>query len=120
MAEEAQRRQGLLRATFAYYSIGPKTGIGFRKARCVDSTDLAVFVAVAKEESFRSAAKRLRMPVNSVSRRVAGLEEALQTPLLRRTTRAVSLRAEGEALFSRCAAAFCEIDMAREARTSRA
>lgn len=77
--------------------------------------DLAVFVAIAREGSFRGAAKRLELPVSSVSRRLAGLEARLRTPLLRRTTRAVSLTAEGEVLFSRCLAAFGEIDMAREA-----
>ena len=50
---------------------------------------MAVFVAVAEEESFAAAARRLRMSPPAVTRAVAFLEERLGVRLLTRTTRQV-------------------------------
>jgi DNA-binding transcriptional LysR family regulator len=50
---------------------------------------MAVFVAVAEEESFAAAARRLRMSPPAVTRAVAFLEERLGVRLLTRTTRLV-------------------------------
>lgn len=65
--------------------------------------DLAVFVCVAKLASFAQASRRLAIPTSSVSRAVARLEEALGVPLLRRTSRAVTLTDEGRRLLERAA-----------------
>lgn len=50
---------------------------------------MAVFVAVAEEESFAAAGRRLRMSPPAVTRAVADLEERLGVRLLTRTTRLV-------------------------------
>ena len=50
---------------------------------------MTVFVAVAEEESFAAAARRLRMSPPAVTRAVAFLEERLGVRLLTRTTRQV-------------------------------
>lgn len=56
-----------------------------------------VFAAVAELGSFRGAANALRLPRSTVSRRIADLEDALDTRLLHRTTRQVALTEVGEA-----------------------
>jgi DNA-binding transcriptional LysR family regulator len=50
---------------------------------------MSVFVAVAEEESFAAAARRLRMSPPAVTRAIAFLEERLGVRLLTRTTRLV-------------------------------
>ena len=50
---------------------------------------MTVFVAVAEEESFSAAARRLRMSPPAVTRAIAALEERLGVRLLTRTTRIV-------------------------------
>ncbi len=77
--------------------------------------DVAVFLAVAREGGFSAAARKLGLPVSTVSRRIAALERTLKTPLLRRTTRAVSLTDDGRAFAERCAAAYDEVAAAAEA-----
>jgi DNA-binding transcriptional LysR family regulator len=64
---------------------------------------LAVFVAVAEAASFSHAAKKLRMPKSSVSRRISALEAELGVQLVHRTTRQVSLSTAGTALYERVA-----------------
>ena len=56
---------------------------------------LAVFVEVAEQGSFVKAAKRLGRSQAAVSRAVAALEARLDTALLLRTTRAVTLTDAG-------------------------
>jgi DNA-binding transcriptional LysR family regulator len=60
------------------------------------------FVATADTESFSRAAERLGLSTSGVSRAVALLEERLQTRLLYRTTRRVSLTDAGRALATQC------------------
>ncbi len=60
------------------------------------------FVATAEAESFSEGARRLGLSTSGVSRAVAGLEERLQTRLLYRTTRRVSLTDAGRAFLARC------------------
>lgn len=60
------------------------------------------FVATAQAESFSQAARRLGLSTSGVSREVARLEERLQTRLLYRTTRRVSLTDAGRAFLARC------------------
>src|SRR5258706_13355669 len=65
--------------------------------------DLAVFVLVAKNESFVEASRKAAIPRSSVSRAVARLEEEVGVRLLQRTTRKVAVTAEGRELVSRAA-----------------
>lgn len=66
-----------------------------------DLNDIAVFTKVAQFGSFSQAAHALGMPVSTVSRRVAVLEEQLGVTLLQRTTRKLSLTTQGRAVISR-------------------
>src|SRR5262245_55884222 len=68
----------------------------------VDLNEMAVFAAVAHEGSFTAAARVLRQPKSTVSKRVADLEQRLGTRLLQRSTRRVQPTAEGAAYYERC------------------
>jgi DNA-binding transcriptional LysR family regulator len=57
---------------------------------------MAVFVAVAEEESFAGGARRLGMSPPAVTRAVAALEERLGVRLLNRTTRHVRVTEAGQ------------------------
>ena len=56
-----------------------------------DLNSLAMFAKVAETQSFSEAARRLRVPVSTVSRRVAELEAAMGVRLLERSTRRLRL-----------------------------
>jgi len=74
--------------------------------------DIAVFLEVVRAGSFSGGAQALRMPVSTVSRRVAALEDRLQVQLLKRTTRALNLTEDGRAFAERCGGALAEISAA--------
>ena len=59
--------------------------------------DLRIFLAVASADSLSGAARQLDIVPMQVSRRLAALEDELGVRLFHRTTRSVSLTAEGEA-----------------------
>ena len=63
---------------------------------------LSMFVAVAERQSFAEAARQLGRSPASVTRGLASLEERLQTRLLNRTTRAVSLTDAGARFLESC------------------
>jgi DNA-binding transcriptional LysR family regulator len=63
---------------------------------------LAIFVAVAEQQSFAEAARQLNRSSASVTRAVAGLEERLQTRLFNRTTRSVALTDAGVRYLDGC------------------
>jgi DNA-binding transcriptional LysR family regulator len=56
-----------------------------------DFNSLTIFATVVKAKSFSEAARRLKMPLASVSRRVADLEAELGVRLLERSTRSLRL-----------------------------
>jgi DNA-binding transcriptional LysR family regulator len=60
------------------------------------SSDLAFFAAVVREGSLSAAARELDVSPPAVSKRLAQLERRLGVRLLHRTTRRISLTAEGE------------------------
>jgi LysR family transcriptional regulator for bpeEF and oprC len=60
--------------------------------------DLAVFVRVARQESFVGASREAGIARSSVSRAVGRLENELGVPLLRRTTRQVAVTEDGRQL----------------------
>jgi DNA-binding transcriptional LysR family regulator len=64
-----------------------------------DLNEIAVFTQVAQAGSFTAAARVLGMPKSTVSRKVSELEERLQTRLLQRTTRKLSLTDAGRTYF---------------------
>jgi DNA-binding transcriptional LysR family regulator len=69
----------------------------------IDMTDVQLFVAVARHESFVQASRRTGVPTSTVSRAVARLEDALGTRLLHRTSRRVVATQEGAWLLQRAA-----------------
>ncbi|MGV2288112.1 LysR family transcriptional regulator [Trinickia sp. YCB016] len=75
----------------------------------LDLNDLAMFVQVVRSGSFSEAARRLRMPANTLSRRIDQLEVQLGTRLLHRSTRKLALSMEGQAFFERYAPALDQI-----------
>src|SRR5882672_809712 len=64
--------------------------------------DVLIFVKVAQFESISRAARSLGMPISTVSRRLSVLESKLGVSLLRRTTRRVTLTAQGRGYFNQC------------------
>ncbi|MGK7867991.1 LysR family transcriptional regulator [Falsiroseomonas sp. E2-1-a20] len=77
-----------------------------------DYEALALFLRVAAHDGFGAAARASRMPKSTLSRRIAEFEADLGTPLLRRTSRGVSLTAEGAALAEACRGGFEGLDAA--------
>ncbi|WP_192037099.1 LysR family transcriptional regulator [Halomonas sp. YLGW01] len=63
--------------------------------------DLRLLVAVVDSGGFSAAARLAEVPVAKVSRAVQRLEQQLDTPLLNRTTRSVTLTSEGRAFVER-------------------
>ncbi|MDN7458892.1 LysR family transcriptional regulator [Burkholderia cenocepacia] len=75
----------------------------------LDLNDLALFVQVVRAGSFSEAARRLRMPANTLSRRIDQFEGHIGTRLLHRSTRKLAPSTEGLALFERYAPALDRI-----------
>jgi len=75
---------------------------------------MTVFVAVAEEEGFAPAARKLAMSPPVVTRAVASLEERIGTRLLHRTTRNVRLTEAGMRYLEDCRRILSEIDEAEE------
>jgi DNA-binding transcriptional LysR family regulator len=63
-----------------------------------DLSDLAAFLAVAREQSFTKAAAQLGVSQSALSQTLRGLEERLGLRLLTRTTRSVATTEAGERL----------------------
>jgi DNA-binding transcriptional LysR family regulator len=78
----------------------------------VDPEDVVVFVAVVEHGSFRKAAEALGVPKSSISRRIGKLEQRLNTELLHRTTRQLSLTDAGRLYFERSRRALDELESA--------
>lgn len=66
----------------------------------LDLNDVALLVRVVQSRSFSAAARERRVPVSTVSRRVARLEAALGVRLLERTTRRLRLTEAGRSYFA--------------------
>lgn len=77
-----------------------------------DASNLAFFVAVARDGSFAAASRRLGQPTTTTSRRIAELEESLGVRLFYRTTRHVSLTDAGRLYLERIAPVVQAIDEA--------
>ena len=63
---------------------------------------MTAFVAVAEAGGFSAAARRLRVPLATISRRVSELEDLLRVQLFTRTTRKVALTEIGQHHFETC------------------
>jgi LysR family carnitine catabolism transcriptional activator len=75
---------------------------------------VSTFVCLAETQSFRRAAERLRLSQPAVSAHIRELERTVGVALVHRTTRHVSLTAEGKAFAARAKRALDELDMASQ------
>lgn len=64
-----------------------------------DLNALVIFAKVVEANSFSEAARRLEMPISTVSRRIADLEDELGVRLLERSTRSLRLTDVGSEVF---------------------
>ena len=75
---------------------------------------MQVFAQVVENGSFAKAADRLGLSTSATSRHVAELETHLQTRLLNRTTRRVSLTESGRAYYERCVQLLADLEEAEQ------
>lgn len=80
-----------------------------------DLNDTLIFVKVAEHGSFISAARALRLPKTTVSRKVQDLETRLGAQLLHRTTRKLGLTEAGNIYFEHCQRIARDLDEAESA-----
>ena len=75
---------------------------------------IRVFAQVVESGSFAKAAERLGLSTSATSRQVAELEAHLQTRLLNRTTRRVSLTESGQAFYERAVQLLADLEEAEQ------
>src|ERR1700677_3885008 len=80
--------------------------------------DIAVFLAVAREQSFTRAAAQLGVSQSALSQTLRGLEARLGIRLLTRTTRRVAPTEAGERLLRTVGPRFAEVDAELESVTA--
>jgi DNA-binding transcriptional LysR family regulator len=73
---------------------------------------IRVFLAIADAGSLSAAGRRLNMPLATVSRHLAALEEELGVRLLTRTTRRLALTEPGRSYLETCRGVLDELDAA--------
>lgn len=81
------------------------------------SSQMKIFVEVARRQGFTAAAKELNVSKSHISKQVERLEEHLGVRLLHRTTRQVSLSEEGQIYYQRCQQILEDIEDAQRAIT---
>lgn len=79
---------------------------------------ISEFVHVAESESFTLASKKMAISTAQVSRQVSALESRLDTKLLYRTTRKVSLTEEGRIFYQHCRSVLDGLEAAERAITN--
>jgi DNA-binding transcriptional LysR family regulator len=80
----------------------------------MDLNLVTAFVRVVEQQSFTGAAKALKLPKSSVSRRVTELEDELGVQLLHRTTRKLALTEAGRTYYEQAERALGELQAAAE------
>ncbi len=78
--------------------------------RGTEFAELTAFMAIARERSFRRAARRIGLSPSALSRTLRDLEDRLGVRLLNRTTRSVSPTEAGHALYERLGPAIADIE----------
>lgn len=87
--------------------------LAFRKNRTMLNLDsVSTFIAIAATGSFTDAARQLALSKSVVSERLQELERSLGTKLVQRTTRRVSLTADGAAFYERAKRIVREAELA--------
>lgn len=80
-----------------------------------DLNETIIFVKVIEQGSFTSAARALRVPKATVSRKVRELEERLGTRLINRTTRRLALTEAGTVYYEHSRRVAEDLDVAEDA-----
>ena len=75
-------------------------------------TAMRVFIAVADAGSLSAAGRRLSMPLATVSRHLAALQEQLGLRLFTRTTRGLALTEPGRSYLKTCRSVLDQLDAA--------
>lgn len=75
---------------------------------------MEMFVETVEQGSFAAAGRALDVGASAVSKQVASLEDELETRLLHRTTRSLSLTDEGEYYLEQCKDILRRVDAARD------
>jgi LysR family transcriptional regulator, regulator for bpeEF and oprC len=78
----------------------------------MDFNRAAIFAAVVDANGFTAAARKLRLPKTTISKRVSDLEAELGIRLLNRTTRSLSLTEAGAKLYAHCRQALQTMEIA--------
>ncbi|RFB67448.1 MULTISPECIES: LysR family transcriptional regulator [unclassified Herbaspirillum] len=73
---------------------------------------IAMFVQVAETRSFTEAARLLGVSSSAVGKSIARMEERLRVRLFHRSTRSITLTAEGSLFLERCRRILSEVDAA--------
>lgn len=73
---------------------------------------IAMFVQVAETRSFTEAGRQLGVSSSAVGKAIARMEERLQVRLFHRSTRSITLTAEGTLFLERCRRILSEVDAA--------
>jgi DNA-binding transcriptional LysR family regulator len=81
---------------------------------------IQVFTRVVEQGSFAKAAERLGISTSACSRHVAELEAHLDSRLLNRTTRRLSLTESGQAFYDRCVQVLADLAEAEQAAAASA
>ncbi|WBM69770.1 LysR family transcriptional regulator [Buttiauxella sp. WJP83] len=80
-----------------------------------DLNDLWYFVQVVDFEGFSPASRAIGIPKSRLSRRIALLEESLETRLIQRSTRSFTVTEAGQIFYRHCKAMIIEAEAAQEA-----
>lgn len=75
-------------------------------------SNISVFLHVAKTRSFTEAGRLLGVSSSAVGKSIARLEERLETRLFHRSTRSITLTAEGASFLERCRRIVAEAEAA--------
>lgn len=81
---------------------------------------LSAFVHAAEARSFTEAGRRLELSSSAIGKAVTRLEERLGVRLFHRSTRAITLTAEGALFLERCHRIFAELEVAERELTQAA
>jgi DNA-binding transcriptional LysR family regulator len=73
---------------------------------------IAMFVQVAETRSFTEAGRQLGVSSSAVGKAIARMEERLRVRLFHRSTRSITLTAEGTMFLERCRRILSEVDAA--------
>jgi DNA-binding transcriptional LysR family regulator len=81
----------------------------------LDNNQIALFVQVVRAGSFAEVSRRSDIPPNTVSRRIASLEDALGALLFQRSTRKLTLTTAGRAFYENVADSIETLERAGQA-----